>query len=73
MVTSDCAMPIARPAMTVTENDVIRPRRAAPSAGTMNNVNDVGLRPEMGVMRMPANPASAVATIQFTAPRRVDE
>ena len=72
-VISDWSMPIASPATTVAENEVIRPRSAAPSAGTMKSVNDVGLRPEIGVMRIPAKPASTVATIQLIAPSRVDE
>ena len=72
-VISDCNMPIASPATSVAENEVMRPRRAAPSAGTMKRVNDVGLRPEIGVIRIPAKPASVVATIQLIAPSRVDE
>ncbi len=69
-VISDCSMPSARPAAAATPNDVKRATSATPSAGTMNSVYEVGSTVETGAMRMPAIPASSVASTQLPAPIR---
>ena len=72
-VISDWKQPISRPASAAIENDSNRATSAAASAGTMNNVYEVGSRLEIGAIRMPAAPARTVAMTQFCAAMRLAE
>ena len=70
LVTSDWSIPSASPAAAATPKDWNRATSATPSAGTMNSVYDVGSTVETGAIRIPAMPASIVASIQLPAPMR---
>ena len=67
--TSDCAMPIARPAAVATPKDCRPPSNAAARAGMTSN-EVVGVRPAMGSIRMIAAPARIDASAQLTLASR---